>query len=55
MTKAMDYMDVQHKMEIPTWQDGKVRTRADALVEDPKTAESLKPYYRQFCKDLASR
>jgi cyclohexanone monooxygenase len=27
-----------------------VRARVDALVEDPETAEALKPYYRQFCK-----
>jgi cation diffusion facilitator CzcD-associated flavoprotein CzcO len=27
-----------------------VRARVDALVEDPKTAEALKPWYRQFCK-----
>jgi cyclohexanone monooxygenase len=27
-----------------------IRTRIAALVEDPETAESLKPYYRQFCK-----
>lgn len=28
----------------------KVRARADILVDDPETAESLKPYYQQFCK-----
>ncbi|HLZ72841.1 MAG TPA: NAD(P)/FAD-dependent oxidoreductase [Dehalococcoidia bacterium] len=27
-----------------------VRARAEAIVEDPETAEALKPYYRQFCK-----
>ncbi len=27
-----------------------VRARVDALVDDPKTAEALKPWYRQFCK-----
>ena len=27
-----------------------IRARAEALVNDPNTAESLKPYYRQFCK-----
>ena len=27
-----------------------LRARVDALVEDPATAEALKPYYRQFCK-----
>ncbi|HZQ34749.1 MAG TPA: NAD(P)/FAD-dependent oxidoreductase, partial [Dehalococcoidia bacterium] len=27
-----------------------IRARAEELVNDPNTAESLKPYYRQFCK-----
>ena len=27
-----------------------IRARADSVVNDPETAESLKPYYRQFCK-----
>ncbi|MEN8181437.1 MAG: NAD(P)/FAD-dependent oxidoreductase [Myxococcota bacterium] len=27
-----------------------IRARVDAIVEDPSTAEALKPYYRQFCK-----
>jgi cyclohexanone monooxygenase len=27
-----------------------VRARVDSIVRDPKTAEALKPYYRQFCK-----
>jgi cyclohexanone monooxygenase len=27
-----------------------IRARVDASVEDPATAEALKPYYRQFCK-----
>ncbi len=27
-----------------------VRARVDAIVEDPATAEALKPWYRQFCK-----
>ena len=27
-----------------------IRARAEALVNDPNTAEALKPYYRQFCK-----
>ena len=40
--KLMEIADFQ-KME-------QIRARAAELVEDPKTAESLKPYYRQFCK-----
>src|SRR6202047_5145754 len=27
-----------------------VRARVDAIVKDKKTAEALKPWYRQFCK-----
>jgi cyclohexanone monooxygenase len=27
-----------------------VRARVDSIVSDPATAESLKPFYRQFCK-----
>ncbi len=27
-----------------------IRARVDAVVADPRTAEALKPYYRQFCK-----
>lgn len=27
-----------------------VRARVASIVEDPETAEALKPYYRQFCK-----
>lgn len=29
---------------------GGIRTRVDRIVKDPKTAESLKPYYNWFCK-----
>jgi cyclohexanone monooxygenase len=39
---AIELADMQ-KME-------QVRARVDALVQDPDTAEALKPYYRQFCK-----
>jgi cyclohexanone monooxygenase len=27
-----------------------IRSRVDEIVSDPKTAEALKPWYRQFCK-----
>ena len=40
--ELMELADFQ-KME-------QVRGRVDALVEDPATAEALKPWYRQFCK-----
>ncbi len=40
-----------HLMEMADYQKmNQVRARAEALVNDPKTAESLKPWYRQFCK-----
>ena len=43
--------DINKKVEIVDFQKmEKVRARADALVKDPKTAESLKAYYRQLCK-----
>ena len=40
--KAMEMADFA-KMET-------VRARVDSIVNDPATAEALKPYYRQFCK-----
>lgn len=42
LSKASEIADFQ-KME-------KVRGRVDRIVKDTKTAEALKPYYRQFCK-----
>ena len=42
IAKTMELADFQ-KME-------QIRARVDAIVEDPETAEALKPYYRQFCK-----
>lgn len=51
MDRAMVYMDLPQKMEMADFEKmEKVRARADALVDDPAVAESLKPYYRQFCK-----
>ena len=41
------YVTQQSKQPTPQEQ---VRARAEAIVDDPETAESLKPYYRQFCK-----
>ncbi len=38
-------------MELVDWEKmEQIRSRVEALVEDPGTAEALKPYYRQFCK-----
>jgi cyclohexanone monooxygenase len=42
LTEKMELADFQ-KMEG-------IRARVDELIEDPETAEHLKPYYRQFCK-----
>ena len=42
IAKTVELADFQ-KME-------QIRARVDAIVRDQDTAESLKPYYRQFCK-----
>jgi cyclohexanone monooxygenase len=42
IAKAVEIADFE-KME-------EIRARVDAIVQDPETAEALKPYYRQFCK-----
>ena len=39
------------KIELADFEKmNEIRARVDALVKDPEAAESLKPYYRQFCK-----
>jgi cation diffusion facilitator CzcD-associated flavoprotein CzcO len=49
--KASSYMDLAREMELADYQKmEKVRARAEEIVNDPDTAEALKPYYRQFCK-----
>ena len=49
--KAMVAMGLQEKMEMADFAKmEKVRARAESVVQDTETAESLKPYYRQFCK-----
>ncbi len=43
--------ELAEKAEIADFQKmEQVRARAEAIVKDPNVAESLKPYYRQFCK-----
>ncbi|HVN85275.1 MAG TPA: NAD(P)/FAD-dependent oxidoreductase [Candidatus Binatia bacterium] len=42
IAKTMELADFQ-KME-------QIRARVDSIVRDKRTAEALKPYYRQFCK-----
>ena len=49
--KAMQAMDIRNAMQMADFQKmEQVRARADKVVKDEKTAESLKPYYNQFCK-----
>ncbi len=49
--KGFDRAEVPKLMELADFQKmEQVRARAEAIVNDPDTAESLKPYYRQFCK-----
>jgi cyclohexanone monooxygenase len=43
--------DVGKTMEMADFEKmNQIRARVDEIVKDPQTAESLKPYYRQFCK-----
>jgi cyclohexanone monooxygenase len=42
LASALEMADFE-KME-------QIRERVEAIVDDPSTAEALKPYYRQFCK-----
>ena len=49
--KTMAYIDLPNAMQMADFQKmEKVRARADEVVMDSETAESLKPYYNQFCK-----
>ena len=49
--KAMTHMDIRNAIQIADYQKMEmVRARADEVVQDRATAESLKPYYNQFCK-----
>jgi cation diffusion facilitator CzcD-associated flavoprotein CzcO len=42
---------LQATMELADFEKmEQIRARVDAIVEDPQTAEVLKPWYRQFCK-----
>jgi cyclohexanone monooxygenase len=42
IARAVELADFE-KME-------EIRARVDSIVKDPRVAEALKPYYRQFCK-----
>ncbi|XOV89655.1 MAG: flavin-containing monooxygenase [Pseudomonadota bacterium] len=42
---------ISQKMELADFQKmEQIRARCEEIVADPNVAESLKPYYRQFCK-----
>ena len=44
-------LNLSEQMELADFQKMEsIRARAETIVNDPTTAESLKPYYRQFCK-----
>jgi len=49
--KNIDRAEIPRLMELADFKKmEQVRARAQEIVDDPDTAESLKPYYRQFCK-----
>ena len=46
-----DPMSIARTLELADFEKmEQIRARAEAIVQDPRTAEALKPYYRQFCK-----
>ena len=48
---AMSPQELGQEMELADFRKmNQIRARVDALVQDPATAEALKPWYRQFCK-----
>ncbi len=49
--KGLQRSEIAEMMELADFQKmEQVRARAQDIVNDPVIAESLKPYYRQFCK-----
>jgi cyclohexanone monooxygenase len=49
--EQMTMEDIQLQMELADFRKmNQIRARVDSIVKDPKTAEALKPWYRQFCK-----
>ena len=49
--KGLERKEIESLMELADFQKmEQIRARAEELVNDPNVAESLKPYYRQFCK-----
>ena len=48
---AAGNQDLEQLMELANLEKmDEIRARAEELVQDPATAEALKPYYRMFCK-----
>ena len=48
---AMSPEELGRELELADFRKmNQIRARVDALVQDPATAEALKPWYRQFCK-----
>jgi cyclohexanone monooxygenase len=48
---SFDAARLAEVMELADFEKmNEIRARVDSIVEDPDVAESLKPYYRQFCK-----
>ncbi|MBL8557017.1 MAG: NAD(P)/FAD-dependent oxidoreductase [Phenylobacterium sp.] len=48
---ALDPQELARQMELSDFRKmNQIRARVDAVVQDPATAEALKPWYRQFCK-----
>jgi len=51
IAQGMTPEQIGEQMEIADFEKmEQIRARVDEIVEDPTTAEALKPYYRQFCK-----
>ena len=49
--KGLQRAEIAEMIELADFQKmEQVRARAQEIVNDPDVAESLKPYYRQFCK-----
>ena len=48
---SMSPHELGREMELADFKKmNQIRARVDATVQDPATAEALKPWYRQFCK-----
>jgi cyclohexanone monooxygenase len=48
---AVDPEEAARRAELADFEKmNQIRARVDATVNDPATAEALKPWYRQFCK-----